>query len=223
MFKSLKLRTSILLGFSVPIALFILSSFLVVVNVHDTEQATRLAFTSRDISQNALELELAANSIIRGAQGYILTQHQANKETVEQGDRDFLSALGKLNVLVADQEQQARLTQLQALQKDIIAVARQEVELNDQGKAQAAIDMAKTTPVMMAWTNFKVVISAFYDRQRNVLEVHVARQASLLQRLRTVAWSSSLTATVIALLLGIWIAARINSVLSGSVGTLASS
>ncbi|MDD1625026.1 MAG: methyl-accepting chemotaxis protein [Methylococcaceae bacterium] len=223
MFKNLKLRTSILLGFSVPIALFILSSFLVVVNVHDTEQATNLTFTSRDISQNALELELAASSIIREAQGYILTQHQANKDTMEQGDRDFLSALGKLNVLVTDQEQQARITQLQALQKDIIAIARQEVELTDQGKVQAAIDMAKTTPIMTAWTNFKVVISTFSDQQRSVLGERLARQASLLQQLRTIAWSSSLAVTVIALLLGIWIAARINNVLSGSVGTLASS
>lgn len=223
MFKHFKLRTSILLGFAVPIVLFIVAAVLVIVNVQDTEKAIRSAFTSRDISQNALELEYAASTIIREVRGYLLTQSPANRDAVEAGDRDFLRTLEKLKALLVDPEQMERVIQLQALQKDMMTIVRQEIALVDQGKAEAAVDMAKTVQVITAWTNFKTVMDAFSKKQQAILEERSARQAGLLQRLGLIAWSSCLVAAVIALLLGIWMAARISHIVRGSINTLASS
>lgn len=223
MFKNLKLRSSILLGYVIPIGIFVVAAFLVVVNVQETEKATHLAITSRTISQHAVALELAAGSIIRGTRGFILAQRQANKDTVEQSDRDFLDTVEKLKVLTVNPEQKARIVQLQGLQKDLMVIARQEISLTDQGKLQAAIDMVKTEQVKTVWKNFKSVMKAFSDKQQSILEERSARQASLLQQLRTIAWSSCLAATIFAALIGVWIAGRIANVLSDSVNTLAAS
>ena len=61
MFKNLKLRTSIMLGFAVPIAIFIIAAVLVIVNIQATEKITQLTNKSRDISQAASELELSVS------------------------------------------------------------------------------------------------------------------------------------------------------------------
>ncbi len=223
MFKNLKLRTSIMLGFAVPIAIFIIAAMLVIVNIQATEKITQLTNKSRDISQVASELELSVSSVIRGVRGYILTQNKQNKETVAQGDQDFQRLLEKIRALVENADQETRLTQLESLEKDIMTTVQQEIVLVEQNNLQAAIELSKTAKILDGWTNFKEAMTAFSEKQALILEERSVTQAKLLQQLNTIAWSSCLLATVISIALGLWISSRISRVLMDMVNTLASS
>jgi methyl-accepting chemotaxis protein len=223
MFRNFKLRTNILIGYSVPITLFILAALLVLMDVKKIEEASRLADISREIGTNADQLEIAIGSMIRGTQGYILFPSNANKNILAKSDRDFFRALERLKLLVKDSDQTARLSQLQSLQKDIADLSREAIALADQGNAEGAVNLLKSDKNTEIWNTFEELMQAFAQNQQAILEQRLALQSSLLQRLSIIVGSSSLTAAVIAIILGVWIAARISNLLSHSVNTLASS
>jgi methyl-accepting chemotaxis protein len=223
MLKNLKLRTSILIGYAIPILLFIAATLLVFGNLTKLGNATNDAFISRDISQNVLILENSASEIIRGVRGYILTQRENNKKTVINGDEDFLSTLELLKILVSDPEQKERLKQLTQLQQEFMNIALKEIELVEQGNTQAAIDMVSGELSNKTWKNFKLVMQDFSARQKEILDKRLNEQQSLMQNVAQITWIATISAAIIALISGVFIAARINNVLHESINTLASS
>jgi methyl-accepting chemotaxis protein len=223
MFRNFKLRTNILIGYSVPITLFILAALLVLMDVKKIEEASRLADISREISTHADQLEIAIGSMIRGTQSYILSPSHANKDILAKSDRDFFRALEKLKLSVKDPDQTARLSQLQSLQKDIAGLSREAIALAEQGNTEGAVHLLNANNNTETWHTFEELMRVFTQNQQVILEQRQSLQLALLQRLNIIVVASSLAAAVLAIILGVWIAARISNLLSHSVNTLASS
>ncbi len=221
MFKNMKLRYRILLGYAVPLVLFLIVSVIVYVEVGNLSDSSDLAQKTFKIVNLSKDAELGVSAAMRATRGYLLVKDENLLKVSADGNKQFMDAIEELMRLVTDAEQKARVEKAAELQNDILGIEQKAVSLHKEGKAAEAITMALSGgPV---FDEIKVVFDKFEERENALLaEREKHRIATSNELIRAVVGGVAL-ATLAAILIGLWMTGRISRSINEQITALSSS
>jgi methyl-accepting chemotaxis protein len=223
MFKNMKLRYRILLGYIVPLALFIGVTINVFIIAHEVSLNSELVQKTRDIIDHDRSAELAVISLVRSTRGYLLTQESKHSQHVEEDEKEITEVMAYLKRIVIDPEQQATLDQIDAKEKIIVATEREAVSLVDEKKVAAAIKLFMYGEKYKTWDELKALFEKFNTKETEILGMRLKQQEDALSRLLTTVWVGALLATLASIIIGLWITGRISSSIKEQISALSAS
>jgi methyl-accepting chemotaxis protein len=220
-FKNLKLRYRILLGYAVPLILFLAVAALVYVDVGHLSDSSDLAQKTFKIVNLSKDAELGVSAAMRATRGYLLSRDEKLLKVIEEGDKEFTVAIEALKLLVTDAEQKAVVEKADELQKVISGIEQKSVALMNEGKAPAAI--ALVVSGNSAFDEIKAAFDKFEKRENTFLEEREKQRKDTINELVTTVWVGVLLATIVSILIGLWITGRISNSIKEQINALSSS
>jgi CHASE3 domain sensor protein len=144
MFKKMKLRQRILLGYLAPLLLLLGAMGLVFVNLQKTNQLTAARDHSQQVQFLAQQTMLDLVTLQRSTRGYILYRNPVSLQSIQDNLGELNSNLERLKAQVTDAQQQEVMRSFDQAAKDLVAILQTEVELVDAGKPEEAVKMLRS-------------------------------------------------------------------------------
>jgi len=145
MFSSLKLRDKLLLGFSVPVVIFLVFSAIVNFNVTRTNKIFNEVNTSQKMLLEADEMILRVSMMGRQVRGYLLVGNAENAlGNFEKEKNNFQQAADRAEKIIQeikDAQQEKRLKQMLELSEKFDQLAKTTFRMYDSGQQKQAIDL----------------------------------------------------------------------------------
>ncbi|BBI99096.1 hypothetical protein FGKAn22_07890 [Ferrigenium kumadai] len=221
MFKNMKLRYRILLGYAVPLVLFLGVATLVYLGVEDLSGHSDLAQKTFKIVTLAKEAEIGVSVSMRATRGYLLTRDDKLLKVTETGNRQFTESIEILRTLVTESGQKAKVERAAQLQSDIADIEHRADSLMREGKSAAAIAMVTTGNPL--FDDLQKTFDSFEKRENALLEEREnERVATTDELIRTVVIGVAL-ATLLSILIGLWMTERISTSIKEQINALTTS
>ena len=89
MFKNMKLRYRILLGYAVPLVLFLIVAILVFVDVRELAESSEIARRTSVAEAQGSHIELQVSAALSATRAYLLTRDGKYLKIFDDGARNF--------------------------------------------------------------------------------------------------------------------------------------
>lgn len=221
MFKNMKLRYRILLGYVVPLVLFLAVAIMVFVDVKKMEESSDAVTRAFKAENQGNHAELEVNTSMRATRGYLLTRDSRHLKYFEDGIENFTAKINAFEPLMLDTEQKAIIEKIAGLHNVIVDIERRSIALMNEGKTAAAISlMVSGDP---AFEEIKAAFNKFDERQNKILDEREVQRKMMVNEVVTAVWAGVLLATIASILIGLWITGRISSSIKEQISALSAS
>lgn len=225
MFKNLKLRNQILLGYLPPIVLLVVSAFLVYQSVRTAASHSDRVNTAYRIVYELRGLELGGSIMQRGARGYYLTKNEEFLKRVEEGESGFKNSAnaldGLIGNLVKDPVNKELFAKIIKSGNNFISGIRERIALAKEGKLPQVIKQIQEKG-REQYDEFNALTNQLQELENKVLaESLKAEEEALRFLVRTIIFGT-LIASIIAVAIGFWIAINISRSINETASSLSS-
>lgn len=222
MFKNLKLRNRILLGYSVPILLSIMVAILVYVNTARVSRQTDLLETKQEILDKIDNLELSHSQIVRAARGYLLVKDESYLKTFEEGEKDFNRIVESLKNRVTETKQLELIGKLYEKGNESVSYHKRLIDLVKEGKQSLAVEQFKTGEATQTFRALEGLLMELAKRETEIVKEAKKAEATVLRLLIIVVWVGALLSSILAIFIGFVMASGIARSVNEAVTSISS-
>jgi CHASE3 domain sensor protein len=219
MFKNLKLKYSILLGYTIPLVLIIIAGVIIYANVKKVEEQSKLVETSNRIIENVLHIKSNISSIQRSSRGYILYKNETSLKLYEEGEKLFQAASEALGKMVKDPAQLATLGKIVEKSNKIKEVTREFITLVNEGRQDKAVKLFQTGIMIGVAKELDEMIADFEQKEIEVKNERLKKEEEALSVLVSVLFLGILLTIVISIVFGLWVSSRISRTIVDAVNS----
>jgi len=224
MFRNMKLRYRFLLGYSVPILLFIIVASVVYVNAREIVRQSDLTEESHDIIDHFTDDVLGSVDQMQiGVRGYLLVKDESHLRVFKDGEQLYSQAVADLRSKVKDPRQLELLDKITAKMQAIDDESKTLIAMVDTGQAAQALSEFKMGKGTQIINEAKGAMQEFEARQRELLAGQVAGEESAATSTIRAVWGGALLSIVFAIIFGLWVTARTTQMINESVVALTTS
>jgi methyl-accepting chemotaxis protein len=223
-FARLKLREQILLGYSVPIALSLLSATLVYVRgVRDVErQVVQVNVVYQNVG-DVQNLAYIISAMQRAARGYLLGRNQTELSEYETLDTEFYEQSERLRAYIRDPQQQANLNQIIEVGDRVNAFNRRLISYLELNKRQKMLESWNRGEVQVLAQDLRQRVENFERIERQKLQAQQQQQVNALRSLTGIVFGLAAVSGVGAIVAGVTISRAIARKMTRETGAIASS
>lgn len=225
MFKNLRLRNKILLGYVPPIVLLIVSALLVFNSVRTAASHSDRVSTAYRIMYELRGLELSGSIIQRGARGYYLTKDENFLKTVEEGESDLKISTSTLKGLIGTIEKDPVNNELfEKIVKsgnDLIAGVTYRISLAKEENLTQVIKEIQEKGVNQ-YEEFNKFTNQLQEREERVLAGSLKSEEEALRFLILTIFAGTIVSSLLAILIGFGLATNISSTINETTTSLSS-
>lgn len=221
MLKNMKLRYRILLGYAVPLILFLGVATFVYLQVGRLSSSSDLAQKTFKIVNLSKEAEIGVSAAMHATRGYLLARDDKLIKVSEDGNRQFKEAIETLRTSVTDTTQKARIERAAQLQSDISTIEQKAMSLMRDGKSAAAIAMVLTGNPL--FDQIQRTFDAFEREENTLLQDREAERVNTTNELIRTVVSGVTLAALLSILIGLWITERISNSIKQQISALTTS
>lgn len=222
-FNKLKLRSQILWGYSVPILLSIGVALVVHGNVETVEKQTQLVEEAHLIVDDVKDIALSLADMQRSTRGYLLLKNQESLTVYNEAVNKFNQLSNSLNNLIKEQQQRQELERIIKLGNRVDTFDKNLISLVNQGNSKQAIEIWRAGEGRELARQIKQDLTAFEQREQNILNQRVKVESDALKSLTTVVFLGTSLSALLAIAIGLWIASRISQTVNETASVIASS
>lgn len=222
-FQYLKLRERIVIGYSIPVLLSIGIAGLVYSNVWQVDQQNTRERIGQQIVKESDAIAWSIARVQRSSRGYLLAPQEESLNGFSEAELTFQEASEKLKTLVEVPEQKQRLTRIIQLGTRSIDVNRSLIDLVRAGKLNEAIQRYKSTDRLTLNRELEQTLNEFQTKEDFIQSEKNKETEAALAFLKTGVIIGTLVSAILAIPIGLWIAARITEAINQSVNAIASS
>ncbi|MEB3827081.1 methyl-accepting chemotaxis protein [Phormidium sp. CCY1219] len=223
MFKGLKLRSRILLGYSIPLLFSIVAASVVYGTVKQVKQQVFTAEIGKQLVRSSDRIAWSIAAIHRGGRGYLLDPEPAILKNIDEAIATYNDSMLYLQEHVKNEEQKRRLNEIVRLAEDSIEFNRSFVNLVRQNQREKALEIYSSAERQRVTSNIEEKLAEFNAVEGQLLDEKNDRVENMLEFLTQVVLLSTATSVVVALILGWAIATRITETINDTAATIASS
>lgn len=222
-FQTMKLRERILWGYSVPLGLTILAASLVVGNAQRAEQQFQATEVGWQIVQDSDRLELLVYKRMAYIRSYLLTGDEVFVQRYEESVRAYKKLIEILEAEVTSSPQQMRhLEEVKRLGEEIYAYNQQLIALGQAGKLDQATKKLSQSNLLQLSDQLSETFQLL-NTTEDKYQIQRQEQAQIaMQSLKLVAMAGTIAATILAVLIGFWLAGRISKQVNEIASAVAS-
>ena len=219
MFKDLRLKYSILLGYAVPLILTVIVSIVVYVNIKKVEEQSKIVEEKHQIVENFNLFALRAMEMQSASRGYILWKNGASLNDYEEGEKRFSALSESLEMLIKDPKQMEYFRGIVEIGNQYKVRSRRYITLVNQGKNAEAVEQFKKGVSVNLVMELNRLIMEFQQREIEIKDQSLKNADKAMGDLLNVLVYGVLLAIIMAMLIGLWIAGRISRSIKEAVNS----
>jgi CHASE3 domain sensor protein len=219
MVQSLRLKNSIMLGYTIPLILLVLLTGLIYFRVTQLQRQNTLLGESTQMVESVNRATYGVAVMQRAARGYLLNSSEKSLQDYKRGEANYLAGMAVLEKLVKDPQQVDTLDKVKELSEKVRRETETYLSLAMAGKAEEAVQKFRegaTTDWALQLDQF---LNDFGKTENSISEERRAGQESSLNAIPSTLLSGVLLAMVLATILGFWVASRISETIRKAVNT----
>lgn len=219
---NMKLRNSILLGFSIPMLLLIIIPIVTYLNVRQVAQQAESVEAAHIIVYKIKDLEIAVNEMLRAERGYIINPNEQSIASYDRGHQDFLALQDELVQLVKDEQAQQTLAKIFETGKFVDEYCRKLISWMSEGRRQDVLDDWAKGIGRDAARDLRELIQEFEDREAEVRDQRMAAETAALNALAEIVIFGSILALVVVIFVSLGFSAAIGKKVREAASKLSS-
>lgn len=220
-FNNLKLRERLLLGYSIPVLLFIGLGGLVYVNIIEVSNTFEENERVQQVLLKANMMERGAQGMIRSLRGYLAIKNQDFINEYESALILYQDTAQSIEPLIMRPDQKERLQKLNSLINQYDQQARQSIAQVNDSKLQLAIESARIGTTYV--NEFDTEINQFSTMEANLLNLESNSTKEALRWLLYVLAFGAVVIVIAAIVIALLIAVNISSTIHGATQVMAAS
>ncbi|MFB2937692.1 methyl-accepting chemotaxis protein [Aerosakkonemataceae cyanobacterium BLCC-F154] len=223
MFRNLKLRDRIILGYSVPLLFSVAIATVVYYNVAKVESQNEREVLGYEIVRNTDMIALSLARLQRAARGYLLKPDPQNISNFREAETLFNKSAQYLQEKVEVAAQKNRLDRITELGNESIQFNSNLIDLVRTGKLKEATQNYKSLNRQTLNQEIEQVLDEFEKDEILIQQQKNKETKEALNTLNLVVILGTLLSIGLAIPIGLWIASRITQAINESVNAIASS
>jgi|SRR6478672_890679 len=224
MLNSLKLRNRILLGYSIPLILFIGLAIPVFSSANKVAEAFKQTKSSLNVVEGGTQMAVGIAKMSRDVRGYIATNRDEGFLKDYQNDLQyFLDRSNYVQNIIENPEQKERLKKMVELGKEYNAFSEILINLLNQGKQAEVVNLLKSRKGVKIIKEFDEVNTAFNKKEHEIMEAAIARAESNLNFLTLAVEGGTLLGVSAAIVAAVLISSGIAQKIKQAISAIASS
>ena len=220
---NLNLKKRIVLGYVLPLGLFVAVSFLVFATVQDLQRNFQLVQNAQSIVILTKDLQNSFLEMHRSVRGYMISKEERLLLTIDKARERYAEDRKALDLLVENDHQQARLGLIHGMGERLMARVDMEVGLVNNGKTSLALENSRSGKGTDLADELDRAFRDFEAHEVEILAQRVEAQREGLRYLVMLVIGATLLAVVLAVLIGIFVAGRISRTVSESIAGMSAS
>jgi len=222
MLKNLNLKYRILLGYCVPLLLFIAVIAIIYGNMKRLEDHLSIVESTHSIVGDIKEMMFNIAKMQKAVRGYLLMKNERSLKTYEETEKEYKDLAQSLQAKVKDSKQQESLLKFNDLAGQLYANARELVSLVNTGKPDKALESFRTGFTVNWATNLDSIGQEFEKRENELLLERQKEKDLAMRFALQVTVAGSLLAVVLAVIIGLWVSSRISWTICETTNVLSS-
>lgn len=222
MFKNLKLRNRILLGYSVPLLLSVAVVIAVYINVKAAQRQSELVEAAHAIVDDVKDLAFDVAKMQRASRGYLLLKNELSLKSYEEAEKEFKEGAEVLRKNVKDPKQAENLQKIVETSDRIGEITKGYIYMVNQGRQNEAIKEFGTGTGINLARELEKLIDEFEKREMEILQERQKEESSAMNSIVMVIFIGTLLSVIFAIAIGLWIASTISRSISETVSSLSS-
>ena len=224
-FNNLKLKQRILWGYSVPLFLTIAATSVVILNANKVERQSQATDKGWNLVRDTDRLELLLHARQANVRAYLLSQNLQYATRYSESVKNYNAMVKSLDkaVTFSTPEQAVRLEKLKILGQKISKINFRLIALVKAGKRDEAIKEFSQSKLLATMDEALTVFKVLNDTE-DLLQVQREKEAAnAMKSLNVAAIGGVLATTILAILIGLWIANKITEKINQSIAVVVSS
>ena len=221
MFKNLRLKYRILLGYSIPLLLSVVVAIVVYENIRFEKESWIRERTTHGIIISIKDWEYSIVKLQRAARGYLLMKNEVSLTTYEEGEKEFQALSQTVGDLVKDPKQQERLHVFIGMGNRLNELTNKFMALEKEDKHDEALKLFHTGDAVRLATEIEQNIEDFEKRENEILKEREQASEKAMNNAVTAVFLGSVLSAILALAIGLWIATNISKRITVTTNDLA--
>lgn len=221
--QGFKVRTWIIGGYAIPIALSLMSAIAVFFNVQMVRVGEQAISRRVDVAERIGDLAVNVQVMSRTIRGALLDADQESRLAYNQSVQVVDQLLEELDTLLTDPQQRSNLAELTQQMATYQQSNDRIWAIIDQNQPEVALSFWRQNRGREQITNLTDSLDVFKSRENALVAMTVEQQQETLNTLVAVVIGSALLSIAIAITASIWIIRNITQRLNETANTLASS
>ncbi|MBD2095035.1 CHASE3 domain-containing protein [Trichocoleus sp. FACHB-591] len=224
-FSRLKLRERILLGYGVPLVLTFAATGVVVANARHVIEQSRITEVGAHIVQECDRLAMTLYKRQTHARGYLLTRNDIFAKAYEASVQDYEERIATLEkvIAVSGEDQVERLQRLKVLGKEISKINRSLISLVEAGKVKEAGQEMVNGRILGLIDEAGGILNDLTEHEDELQAERVKASEEAMRSLIVMAVVGAIAASLLAIVMGLFISSRITQTINQIVSVVASS
>ncbi|MEA5467960.1 methyl-accepting chemotaxis protein [Spirulina sp. 06S082] len=218
-----KLRHWIIVGYSVPIILSIISGVAVFVTVRILNQEAGHVSEKIGISAKIGDLAFHTQTLSRATRGYLLQKNSVSLQSYQEARNNIQSLSIELNDLIIDRQQKETFAQISQAIDRLRETNQELIDIVDRGQTEQAIQRWQTNQAGDRVEELLALLEVFRTREQEILNKSENHVQNTLNNLTIVAIMSVFLSLLLTVILGWWVITRATQKMNYTVSTLATS
>lgn len=222
MFNNQKIISRILLGYSVPLILFILiaivvySSLLTYKKVHEnTARGNLIVSIANKIAFDVVKKQ-------RTTRGYLLLKNDMSRNEYNEAKNDLEKSIQDIGPLVKDEKQKVLLGSMAEKTKLLNEITDKEFILADKEGQNKAVELFRRGESIKLAKSIEGIISEFEKKEAGFLDVWKMTEERALRNIGLYLMAGIFLAVSLSVVIGLLIANNINKTIAGAVSAMSS-
>ncbi len=218
-----KLRHWIILGYSIPVLLSIISGGAVLWNIRLLSREAEHVIEKIDANTKIGDLAFHAQTLSRSTRGYLLQQSSASWQSYQAAKKEVDRLSLELNVLIEDEQQKETFVQISQAIDRLQQTNEALIELVDRGQTEQAIQQWQTNRSRKQTEELIALFDSFKTRELQIVEENQNHQTAALNSLLLLVVISVSLTLILTPIAGWWIIITATRNMNRTVSTLATS
>jgi methyl-accepting chemotaxis protein len=222
MFKNQKIRFRILLGYSVPLFLFVLVALAVYSSLRSYEKVHESTVRSVSIVNLSNELSFNIAKMQRAARGYLLYKNETSRNSYNEAKKDIAKTIHNISPLIKDERQKELLGRISLKIDALRNITDNFILLVDNGEKDKAISFFGEGETVKMGGDLDEMTDEFEKKETGFHETWRKEEDSALEKIGMSLMTGILLTLTLSVIIGLLIVNGITKHIAGAINAMAS-
>lgn len=222
MFKNQKIRFRILLGYSVPLLLFVLVALAIFLSIRSYEKAHLQTKHSISVVNMSHEVFLNVSGLQRSGRGYLLIKNDESRNNYNMTKNELEKSSQSLNSFIKDEKQQVVFGKIMGKNRRLVDAYDDLLALVDKGEYDKAMESFRRGELIGLSTDFNELSGEFDRRETELMENAEREEKAALGNIGTSLIIGVFSTLLLSGVFGFWVANSIMGPVSSAVNAMSS-
>lgn len=222
MFKNQKIRFRILLGYSIPLFLFILVALAVYANLWSYGKAHESTVRGVSIVNLSNELSFNIAKMQRAARGYLLYKNETSSKSYNETKKNIDETILTISPLIKNEKQKELLGKISLKIDEVRKVTDKFILLVDKGEKDKAIAFFREGETIKLAKDLEDMTDEFEKKEAGFYETWRKEEASALGKIGLTLIVGILLTLILSIITGLLITNGITKHVGGAINAMAS-